>query len=207
MIASEEKSRLFLNAIREHLEARQKDIEDEIAAVRRQERENAEAEAAALSEEYIRLESEAIRAQANRDSAQLETALRAELAAERRASRKRCLTPLARSSKRLQKPRHTGTFCCAARRTSVATTRTNPSPSISCPRTSLRARPFWPCSAATARSKKTQVSLSAAVRPQVPIRRCALTIPWMLAWMASNRSFMSFRAFRRNCSLSQTRAK
>lgn len=83
MIASEEKSRLFLNAIREHLEARQKDIEDEIAAVRRQERENAEAEAAALSEEYIRLESEAIRAQANRDSAQLETALRAELAAER----------------------------------------------------------------------------------------------------------------------------
>jgi hypothetical protein len=29
----------------------------------------------------------------------------------------------------------------------------------------------------------------------------------MLAWMASNRSFMSFRAFRRNCSLSQTRAK
>lgn len=83
MIASEEKSRLFLNAIREHLEARQKDIEDEIAAVRRQERENAEAEAAALSEEYIRLESEAIRAQANRDSAQLETALRSELAAER----------------------------------------------------------------------------------------------------------------------------
>lgn len=83
MIASEEKSRLFLNAIREHLEARQKDIEDEIAAVRRQERENAEAEAAALSEEYIRLEAEAIRAQANRDSAQLETALRAELAAER----------------------------------------------------------------------------------------------------------------------------
>lgn len=83
MISQDEKIRLFLNAISENLELRRKEINDEIAAVRKDEEEKARLEAAGRSEAYIETESSKILLQANRAHSVLETELRNELAATR----------------------------------------------------------------------------------------------------------------------------
>lgn len=83
MSSSDEKITLFLNAISENLEMRRKEIEQEIAAVRRAEQEKAEQEAGQRSEAYIKAETAKVLAQANRTRSLLETGLRNELAAAR----------------------------------------------------------------------------------------------------------------------------
>jgi len=83
MISSDEKIKLFLNAISENLEMRREEIETEIAAVRSAEQAKAEKEAAERSEAYIKTESEKVFSQANRTQSVLETELRNELAATR----------------------------------------------------------------------------------------------------------------------------
>lgn len=83
MISQDEKINLFLNAISENLELRRKEINDEIAAVRKDEEEKALREATGRSEAYIETESAKIILQANRAQSVLETEFRNELAAER----------------------------------------------------------------------------------------------------------------------------
>lgn len=83
MSSSDEKIRLFLNAIGENLEMLRKEIEDEIAAVRKAEQEKAGKEADERSEAYIKIESANVRTRANRQQSLLETELRNELAATR----------------------------------------------------------------------------------------------------------------------------
>ncbi len=83
MISQDEKISLFLNAISENLELRRKEINDEIAAVRKDEEEKALREATGRSEAYIETESAKIILQANRAQSILETDLRNELAAAR----------------------------------------------------------------------------------------------------------------------------
>jgi V/A-type H+/Na+-transporting ATPase subunit E len=83
MGTQDENIALFLNAISENLEIRRKEIEAEIAAVRKAEHDKAELEASARSEAYIQAETKKILSRLNRDRSALETGLRRELAETR----------------------------------------------------------------------------------------------------------------------------
>jgi len=83
MGTQDENIALFLNAISENLEIRRKEIEAEIAAVRKAEHDKAELEASARSEAYIQAETKKFLSRLNRDRSALETGLRRELAETR----------------------------------------------------------------------------------------------------------------------------